>query len=83
MSRFAQDMPPLPSLLLCCEGCILDFIVTAQSLLDETAAVLQEVVANLAASERERVKGVEVDVGSDLGDDAATMLDEIPFAKAE
>jgi len=51
--------------------------------LDKTAAVLQEVVANLAASERERVKGIEVNVGCDLGDDAATMLDEIPVAKAE
>jgi hypothetical protein len=51
-------------------------------LLDETAAILQEVVANLPASERERVKGIEVNVGCDLGDDAATMLDEIPLAKA-
>jgi len=54
-----------------------------ESLLDETAAVLQEVVANLATGAGEVVKGIEINIRGDLGDDAGTILDEISFANKE
>lgn len=54
-----------------------------ESLLDETAAVLQEVVANLATGAGEVVKGIKINIRGDLGDDAGTILDEISFANKE
>jgi len=63
--------------------CILGFVLAVESLLDETAAVLQEVVANLATGAGEVVKGIEINIRGDLGDDAGTILDEISFANKE
>lgn len=73
VSCFGQGMPFLPSRFQSCGRCIIGLVFAAESLLDEPAAVLQEVVANLAASEGEVVKGIEINIRGDLGNDTRAM----------
>lgn len=79
MPSFAEDMPSLRSRLQRCERCILGFVFAAKSLLHEAAAVLQEIVANLAAGEGEVVQGVEIDICGYLCNDTETISDEMSF----
>ena len=55
MACFTQDVPSLPARLQGCERCILSFVFAVKGLLDETTAVLEEIVTDLATSEGERV----------------------------
>ncbi len=49
------------------------FVLAAQGLLDEAGAVLEEIGVELAAGSGEGVKGVEVEVLGQLGDDSSRM----------
>ncbi len=50
------------------------FIFAVQSLLDESGAVLKEIGAELAAGSGEGVEGIEVEILSQLGDDASCTI---------
>ena len=50
------------------------FIFAVQSLLDKAGAVLKEIGAELAAGSGEGVEGIEVEILSQLGDDASWMI---------
>ena len=65
MSRLPQNMPFLPLGFQCRETEVfrLCFVFAAEGGLQEAGAVLEEVVANLAASEGEGVEGIKIDGG--------------------